>query len=87
MNMLTGKLRSALAAAATIMLLTAAHAQSPRLVAEEMMVKSSDPGIEIYVRNRRPADMAAFRPDAGRTTLRDVCCCPGVPRDICGRLR
>ena len=32
-----------------------------------MMVKSPDPGIEIYVRNKRPANMTAFRPE--RTVL------------------
>ena len=32
-----------------------------------MMVPSSDAGIEIYVRNKRPADMASFRPE--RTVL------------------
>ena len=32
-----------------------------------MMVKSPDPGIEIYVRNKRPADMTTFRPE--RTVL------------------
>ena len=31
------------------------------------MVPSADPGIEIYVRNKRPADMTAFRPE--RTVL------------------
>ena len=50
-------------ATAATMLATAAFAQTPRLVTEEMMVPSSDPGIEIYVRNKRPADMTAFRPD------------------------
>lgn len=40
-----------------------AIAQTPRLVTEEMMVKSNDPGIEIYVRNKRPADMSTFRPE------------------------
>ncbi|HMH97800.1 MAG TPA: alpha/beta fold hydrolase, partial [Bradyrhizobium sp.] len=45
----------------------AAIAQTPRLITEEMMVKSSDPGIEIYVRNKRPADMTSFRPE--RTVL------------------
>ena len=30
-----------------------ATAQSPRIVMEEMMVPSSDAGIEIYVRNKR----------------------------------
>ena len=38
-----------------------------RIVMDEMMVPSSDPGIEIYVRNKRPADMTAFSP--GRTVL------------------
>jgi pimeloyl-ACP methyl ester carboxylesterase len=28
-----------------------------------MMVKTSDPGIDIYVRNKRPADMTASRPE------------------------
>ena len=28
-----------------------------------MMVKTADPGIEIYVRNKRPADMTSFRPE------------------------
>src|SRR2546425_1766604 len=42
-------------------------AQTPRLVSEDMMVKSSDPGIEIYARNKRPADMNSFRPE--RTLL------------------
>jgi hypothetical protein len=44
-----------------------AIAQTPRLITEEMMVKSSDPGLEIYVRNKRPADMTSFRPE--RTVL------------------
>jgi hypothetical protein len=48
------------------MFVTAAIAQT-RLVTEEMMVKSPDPGIEIYVRNKRPADMGTFRPE--RTVL------------------
>ena len=46
---------------------SAALAQSPKLAVEEMMVPSSDAGIEIYVRNKRPADMASFRPE--RTVL------------------
>src|SRR5262245_64347627 len=37
-----------------------ASAQTPQLVTEEMMVKSSDPGIEIYVRNKRPANMTSL---------------------------
>ena len=33
-----------------------AVAQTPRIVMEEMMVPSGEAGIEIYVRNKRPAD-------------------------------
>jgi pimeloyl-ACP methyl ester carboxylesterase len=52
--------------ATAIMFATTAIAQT-RLVTEEMMVKSPDPGIEIYVRNKRPVDMTTFRPE--RTVL------------------
>jgi pimeloyl-ACP methyl ester carboxylesterase len=51
-------------AAAT--LAAAALAQEQRLVTEEMMVPS-EPGIEVFVRNKRPADMNSFRPE--RTVL------------------
>jgi len=40
-----------------------ALAQTRALVTEEMMVKTADAGIEIYVRNKRPADMTTFRPE------------------------
>ena len=40
-----------------------AFAQTPQLLTEEMMVKTGDPGIEIYVRNKRPANMTSFRPE------------------------
>src|SRR5262245_9988832 len=40
-----------------------ALAQTPQLVTEEMMVKTGDPGIEIYMRNKRPANMMSFRPE------------------------
>jgi pimeloyl-ACP methyl ester carboxylesterase len=55
-----------IATAATMFAAATAIAQT-RLVTEEMMVKSPDPGIEIYVRNKRPADMTTFRPE--RTVL------------------
>ena len=42
-------------------------AKAPKIAMEEMMVPSSDPGIKLYVRNKRPAGMKAFRPD--RTVL------------------
>jgi hypothetical protein len=48
--------------AAATMSATAAVAQT-RLVTEEMMVKPPDPGIEIYVRNKRAADITTFRPE------------------------
>ena len=57
---------------------SAAAAQNAPLVTEEMMVKSPDPGIEIYVRNKRPASMTAFRPE--RTVLFvHGATVPGVP--------
>jgi pimeloyl-ACP methyl ester carboxylesterase len=53
-------------ASAMIAMLTGASAQTPRVVVEEMMVPSADAGIQIYVRNKRPAEMTAFR---GNRTL------------------
>ncbi len=44
------------------MIATAAPAQT-QLVSEDIMVKSPDPGIEIFVRNKRPANMTSFRPE------------------------
>jgi pimeloyl-ACP methyl ester carboxylesterase len=44
-----------------------AEAQAAQLATEEFMVPSKDPGIEIFVRNKRPDGMAAFTP--GRTLL------------------
>ncbi len=54
-------------AAAGLFVTGDARAQSQQLVTEEMMVKSPDPGIEIFVRNKRPAGMTSFRPE--RTVL------------------
>ena len=45
----------------------AAAAQEPNIIKDEMMVPSSDPDIEIFVINKRLANMAAFSP--GRTLL------------------
>ena len=53
--------------AASVFIAGGARAQSQPLVTEEMMVKSPDPGIEIFVRNKRPANMNSFRPE--RTVL------------------
>jgi hypothetical protein len=61
------RLSSALLAAIAIALPPAALAQTPKITLEEMMVPSGDAGIEIYVRNKRPADMVSFRPE--RTLL------------------
>ena len=53
--------------AAAMIAMTAAARADTRIVMEEIMVPSSDPGIEIYVRNKRPADLSSFRPE--RTLL------------------
>src|SRR5437868_1367152 len=42
-------------------------AQTPQVVAEDIMVKSPDAGIELFVRNKRPPNMTSFRPE--RTVL------------------
>src|SRR5216683_8274626 len=49
------------------MIAPAAVAQTPKIDMEEMMVPSGDADIEIFVRNKRPADMVSFRPE--RTLL------------------
>jgi len=49
-------------ALAAVIALSAANAQT-QLVSEDIMVKSPDAGIEIFVRNKRPANMTAFRPE------------------------
>ena len=41
----------------------AAFAQTPPLVMSEAMVQSSDPGIQLYVRNKHAEDMTSFSPD------------------------
>jgi pimeloyl-ACP methyl ester carboxylesterase len=53
--------------AAAMIAMTAAARADTRIVMEEIMMPSSDPGIEIYVRNKRPAEMTSFRPE--RTLL------------------
>ena len=47
---------------AAVIAMTSASAQTP-LVSEDIMVKSPDPGIEIFVRNKRPANLTSFRPE------------------------
>lgn len=49
-------------------LLAAGCAQLPKqpstdLVTEEFMIPGADPGVQLYVRNKRPRDMSAFKPD------------------------
>ncbi len=53
--------------AATAEATTNPSAPTPKLTTEEFMVPALDPGIAIYVRNKRPADMQSFRP--ARTVL------------------
>src|SRR6516225_4736826 len=57
----------ALGIATAVTMFAATAVAQTRLVTEEMIVKSPDPGIAIYVRNKRPADMTTFRPE--RTVL------------------
>lgn len=54
-------------AALTATLFTGALAQAPKVTMEEFMVPAADAGISLYVRNKHPADMTAFRPE--RTVL------------------
>jgi hypothetical protein len=68
------RLSSALLAAIAMIFAPAALAQTPKITMEEMMVPSGDAGIEIYVRNKRPADMASFRPERTRRS------CAATPR-------
>jgi pimeloyl-ACP methyl ester carboxylesterase len=49
-------------AIAAMIAIGAADAQT-QLVSEDIMVKSPDAGIEIFVRNKRPANMTSFRPE------------------------
>jgi len=46
---------------------TQVHAQTPSIVMEDTMVPALDPGIEIFVRNKCPANLATFHPE--RTVL------------------
>jgi pimeloyl-ACP methyl ester carboxylesterase len=55
-----------LVATVSLIAATGALAQQPQIITEEMMVLS-DPGIEIFIRNKRPANLISFRPE--RTVL------------------
>ena len=57
------RISSVLLVALSAMIAPAAIAQTPKIVMEEMMVPSGDAGIEIFVRNKRHADMVSFRPE------------------------
>ena len=45
----------------------AAQSAAPRILSEEVMVPSRDPGIELFLRNKRPESLNAHQPD--RTLL------------------
>ena len=49
-----------------VLAVDAAAQGAPELVMEEFMVPTGDPGIEVYVRNKRPKNMTAF---SGERTL------------------
>ncbi len=60
--------RSAWGLTLTVALLLAGCAQEPlrqsaALVTEDFMIPSADPGIQLSVRNKRPADLTRFTPD------------------------
>jgi pimeloyl-ACP methyl ester carboxylesterase len=48
---------------------------TPKVVIDDIMVPSSDPGIEIYVGNKRPSDMTSFRPESTVLFVHG-CCLP-----------
>src|SRR5919199_6353210 len=52
---------------AVAMSFAAAAAEPPKLVTEEFMVPAKDPGIQLYVRNKRPEGVDRFGPE--RTLL------------------
>src|SRR5271166_4629991 len=52
---------------AMLLFSAAASAQPPKIAVEEAMVKSSDPGIEIYVKNKHAEGVSSFSAD--RTLL------------------
>lgn len=58
-------LRTALACLATtgFLMNQAAHAASPKLETTDVMIPSGDPGIQLFVRNKHPADMKKFPSD------------------------
>jgi pimeloyl-ACP methyl ester carboxylesterase len=64
---MTKHLRALLMGVLAALASCAALAQTPRLVAEDISVQSTDPRIRLFVRNKRPADMKTFR--ANRTVL------------------
>ena len=60
-------LRSLIVAAVVTVAAAPALAQTPKIVMEEVLVPAVDPGIQIYVRNKHPANLSVFRPE--RTVL------------------
>jgi pimeloyl-ACP methyl ester carboxylesterase len=58
-------LRTALVCLATtgFLMTPAAQAASPKLESSDVMIPSGDPGIQLFVRNKHPADMKKFSPD------------------------
>lgn len=56
-------MRIALSLCAALLAFTAHHAAAQSLVTEEFMVAGADPGVQLYVRNKRPATLTSFSPD------------------------
>ncbi len=55
--------RSLVAAALYVSLASMAFADDPRLATESYMIPSSDPGIQLYIRNKHPAGVTTFPGD------------------------
>jgi len=49
-----------LAALGLVLLASAASADEPRLETESYLIPSADPGIQLYIRNKRPAGVTSF---------------------------
>jgi pimeloyl-ACP methyl ester carboxylesterase len=60
---LSRQLTLACLTASTVLMSSFAHAAGPKLESKDVMIPSGDPGIELFVRNKHPADMKKFPSD------------------------
>src|SRR5215831_3265388 len=62
-NQLCGLLLAAVVATAAWSFTKIAAADMPKLMTESALIPSADAGIQLYLREKRPADMTAFSSD------------------------